>query len=45
MAMGKSGDEQEQLFVTHKNLRNTCGHPFYEALNRVLRGNGFDEFA
>ena len=44
MAMGKSRDEQEQLFVTHENLRAAGGHPFYEALNRVLRKHGFDEF-
>ena len=45
MAMGKSGDEQEQLFVTQESLRNTGGHPFYEALNRVLKKNKFDRFA
>ena len=44
MAMGKSGDEQEQLFVTQESLRNTGGHPFYEALNRVLKKNKFDRF-
>src|SRR5690606_41868199 len=36
--------EQEQLFVTQESLRNTGGHPFYEALNRVLKKNKFDRF-
>jgi len=44
MAMGKSGDEQDQLFVTHESLRASGGHPFYEALNKMLRANGFDHF-
>jgi|SRR5574338_391228 transposase len=43
MAMGKSGDEQEDLFVTHSSLRSE-GHPFYEALNKVLRKQGFDAY-
>jgi transposase len=42
MAMGKSGDDQETLFVTHQNLKS-AGHPFYDALNRVLRKEGFDK--
>lgn len=43
MAMGKSTDEQEELFVTHENLRS-AGHPFYDALDEVLRKQGFDRF-
>jgi transposase len=43
MAMGKSGDEQEDLFVTHSSVRSE-GHPFYEALNKVLRAQGFDGY-
>jgi transposase len=43
MAMGKNGDEQEDLFVTHSSLRSG-GHPFYEALNKVLRKQGFDAY-
>ncbi|MBC8069223.1 MAG: transposase [Deltaproteobacteria bacterium] len=43
MAMGKSTDEQEDLFVTHNSLRSE-GHPFYEALNKVLRKQGFDAY-
>ena len=41
--MGKSGNDQEDLFVTHQNLRSE-GHPFYEALNKILRKEGFDAF-
>jgi transposase len=43
MAMGKSSDEQEDLFVTHTSLRSE-GHPFYDALNKVLRKQGFDAY-
>jgi len=43
MAMGKSTDEQEDLFVTHSSLRSD-GHPFYEALNKILRKQGFDAY-
>lgn len=43
MAMGKSTDEQEELFVAHSSLRSD-GHPFYEALNKVLRKQGFDAY-
>ena len=44
MAMGKNREEQEDLFVTHESLRNAGGHPFYDALNRVLKANKFDRF-
>ena len=44
MAMGHRDDEQEQLFVTHANLRKSGGHPFYEALEKILRAQGFDCF-
>ena len=43
MAMGKSRSDQEDLFVPHQNLRS-AGHPFYEALDKVLRKEGFDAF-
>lgn len=43
MAMGKSGDEQDDLFVTRESLKSAA-HPFYAALNRVLREAGFDEY-
>jgi transposase len=41
MAMGKRGDEQEDLFVTHQQLRSQS-HPFYRAMNKVLGEKGFD---
>ena len=43
MAMGKRAAEtQSELFITHEHLPRSQGHPFYEALNRVLRDRGFD---
>lgn len=45
MAMGRRGDEQETLFVTHANLRKSGGHPFYEALEKLLRAQDFDRYA
>lgn len=44
MAMGHRDDEQEELFATHSNLRKAGGHPFYEAVEKVLRHNDFDKF-
>lgn len=44
MAMGRWGAEQAPLFVTHQQLRVVGGHPFYEALERVLQRAGFDAF-
>lgn len=41
MAMGKRGDEQETLFVTHQQLRSQS-HPYYRAVNRALAEDGFD---
>jgi transposase len=43
MAMGKRGDEQEDLFVTHQQLRSQS-HPFYRAMNKVLGEKGFDRY-
>lgn len=44
MAMGHKDDEQDELFVTHAGLRKGGGHPFYEALDKVLKSQGFDKF-
>jgi len=44
MAMGHRDDEQEELFATHSNLRKAGGHPFYEAVEKVLRSNDFDKY-
>ena len=43
MAMGTRDGEQEELFVTHHQLR-TEGHPYYVAVNKVLAEQGFDRF-
>lgn len=43
MAMGHNRGGQDELFVAHTKLRS-AGHPFYEALERLLRENGFDPF-
>ncbi len=42
--MGRRGDEQQGLFVPHNVLPKSDGHPFYEALERVLGGRQFDRF-
>jgi transposase len=39
--MGKREGEQEDLFVTHHQLR-AQSHPFYRAVNRILSDEGFD---
>jgi transposase len=44
MALGKRGSEQEDLFVTHQQLR-AQSHPYYRALNKVLAEAGFDKHA
>src|SRR4030065_2953345 len=33
------------MFVATSELPRSPGHPFYQRLNRVLEGAGFDEFA
>lgn len=42
--MGTKEDEQVGLFVTYKEIPRTAGHPFYEALEKVLKENRFDGF-
>ena len=46
MGMGRREKQrrQEQLWIAHTELPWTVAHPFYEQLNRVLEGCGFDEF-
>jgi len=44
MAMGKKGDEQVGLFVPYHQMRS-AGHPFYQALDAILRDAGFDKYA
>lgn len=40
--MGTKGADQVDLFVPHETVRKAAGHPFYEALEKVLRGADFD---
>lgn len=44
MAMGKRGNEQDELFVSYKDMPRSEGHPFYRALEKVLREKGFDRY-
>lgn len=44
MTMGSKIDEQGGLFVTYKDVPRSAGHPFYEALESILRANHFDWF-
>lgn len=45
MSMGKRKREQQTtLFVAAAHLPQTCGHPFYEQVNRILAQAGFDDF-
>jgi transposase len=44
MAMGKREGEQEDLFVTHRQLRSQS-HPYYQAVNRILAEKKFDRYA
>jgi transposase len=44
MAMGKRAGEQEDLFVTHQQLRSQR-HPYYQTVNRILAEKGFDRHA
>jgi transposase len=46
MAMGKrEGVRQEDLFITHDRLPKSPGHVFYNKLNQLLAGAGFDRWA
>ena len=42
MAMGKRRQRQESLFVMADGLPKSAGHPFYQALNRLLAAADFD---
>jgi hypothetical protein len=39
MAMDKKREQQDELFVPYSQMRSS-GHPFYRALDRVLREHG-----
>ncbi len=45
MAMGRRKTErQEALFIVAERLPRSAGHPFYQALNRLLAEAGFDRW-
>src|SRR5881397_1209740 len=45
MAMGKKKQRQDALWVIATDLPKSAGHPFYQRLNVLLEGRGFDRFA
>src|SRR5215211_3923184 len=44
MAMGRQGDRQGDLMVTWSEMPRSPGHVFYDRLQQVLLGAGFDGF-
>jgi len=44
MAMGRQGDRQGELMVAWSEMPRSPGHVFYDRLQRVLVGAGFDGF-
>lgn len=44
MAMGRREAEQPSMWVATRELARSPGHVFYEKLNAVLEGSGFDRF-
>lgn len=44
MAMGRKQPLQPLLFITHAQIPQSAGHPFYPALDGTLSQGGFDAF-
>lgn len=44
MAMGRRTDQQEEFWVATERIAKSPGHPFYDALARLLREHDFDRF-
>ena len=44
MAMGRQGDRQGDLMVMWSEMPRSPGHVFYDRLQEVLLGAGFDGF-
>jgi transposase len=42
MSMGKRGERQSQMWVSHKDVAGGPGHRFYDKLNELLTERGFD---
>ena len=44
MGTRKQREQQEDLWIAHRELATAPGHPFYEKLNQLLEAERFDEF-
>jgi len=44
MSKWSGGEKQEDIWIAHTELAVAPGHPFYERLNELLEGAGFDGF-
>jgi len=44
MAVGRQGDRQGELMVMWSEMPRSPGHVFYDRLQEVLLGAGFDGF-
>jgi len=44
MSKRSGGEKQEDIWIAHRELAVGPGPPFYERLNELLEGAGFDEF-
>jgi transposase len=42
MALGRQTDRQSELLLSWSELPRSQGHPFYDRLQEILRGAGFD---
>ena len=42
MSMGKRGERQSEMWVSHKDVTGGPGHRFYDKLNELLTERGFD---
>ncbi len=45
MALGRQTERQSELLLSWSELPRSQGHPFYDRLQEVLRGAGFDRHA
>ena len=45
MAMGKRGERQRSMWIATEQLPRARGHVFYDAVNEILKTEGFDRFA
>ena len=44
MALGKRTSKQPGMWIAANSLPRAASHPFYDALNQLLRRHGFDQF-